>query len=114
MSLWKQGGEISKSYLLRHEKRQQKGVHGVSAIEAAHEAPPSGHHHQAIRQPFTSVLGFRLTVLLCIFVHFYQFCNISGWLLDLCTSTHAQWCVCGGVRGEVGLGVGCNMHLTFL
>lgn len=35
VSLWKQGGEISKSYLLRRELRQQKGVHGVSVSKAA-------------------------------------------------------------------------------
>lgn len=60
----------------------------------------TGRHHLATLSAF--YLCFRLWAdccLLCMFLHFYQFCSISGLLLDPCTSTHAQWCVFGGCGG---------------
>lgn len=65
VSLWKQGGEISKSYLLRHELRQQKGVHGVSRSKAVGEPPVIS---RPPRQPFTPPLDAdRSSVYVCAF-----------------------------------------------
>lgn len=93
MSLWKQGGEISKSYLLRHELRQQKGVHGVSGSEAAGEAPipPAPSWMSSPGHP-VSLLPLRLDeVHPRTYVDFNQLCSIFL-LLDLraCTTV----CVC--------------------
>lgn len=69
MSLWKQGGEISKSYLSRRELRQQKGVHSVSGSKAAIYTASllhCGRHHQApLLALYLPALCLYLTVYLC-------------------------------------------------
>lgn len=125
VSLWKQGGKISKSYLLRHELKQQKGVYGESgnkAVGVITSAP-----YPPLQQSFTPLND--AFGRLCSYVHFYQPCSILI-LLDLrAPRMHNRVrtlgvCVGGGGGGGLlvvvwrcvwGWGVGgCNMHLTFL
>lgn len=75
VSLWKQGGEISKSYLLRRELRQQKGVHGVSGSKAENTQSFSPHSAtvDVVIKPPLSALYFPT---LCLYLTMYLCANI--------------------------------------